>query len=496
MATDIDLLIALSGSERVTGQLGSVTSNLATLKTQGLQAMQGVRGLSSAFDAMSGSGKLSAESIVQMTNLLPLLSAAGPAGLAIAGLGTLALQLHKANDAADRKEMEEQAKRIKQVEEAAKDATTGLRAFQKAIAEGSTREEADLAAKRAQLAKDTENTAKESQDNITRLMGELEDLRARQRKLRSEMPATQEDLVRHVLTLEEVETSIRDTAFAIANVVVAEDQFYESAGDANRALDDQTTILTKWMTDSERATAITRALAAAEGMVADEVARTARAEEARADALLRAQMIVAERDPEDRMRRARALAKQKAAGAPEDFDAMAAAQQRLGMMTQQALGELGAAAFDQYANAMERVIDGQNAFGKNSGRAMQNAASATLKSLGQQSAAMAVMHLAMAAAGATGGWFPTAQYGTPTANLKAAALFGSVAVLAGVGGAALSVKPASGGGGGGSGGGDRGGGSGSGGGPNVSVTVIGNLDDAAANDLGRRIAQAMARGDA
>lgn len=170
-------------------------------------------------------------------------------------------------------------------------------------------------------------------------------------------------------------------------------------------------------------------------------------------------------------------------------------QQRLGQMAEQAIGGVAAAAFDQYANAVDRVIDGQNAFNKGSGRALQNATSNIMKQVGREAAVYAVMETAKGIAASTG---PAglAAFGDPSGHFAAAATFASVAALAGVSAGALSVK---GGNGGGSGGGNGGGG-GSGdagspsGGPHISVVVIGSLDTQARKDLAAQLAEEFAQG--
>lgn len=155
------------------------------------------------------------------------------------------------------------------------------------------------------------------------------------------------------------------------------------------------------------------------------------------------------------------------------------------------LGSVAGDAFDQYANAMDRVIDGQNAFSKSAGRAMQNALAATLHSIGRQAAVEAGMEGARALAA-----LATHRYADAGNHAAAAAAFLGVAAAAGVGAGAMSVKPSSGGRGSGVGG-DSGGGSGvaSGrGGPTINVYPIGVLDYDAARSLGAQLAQAFAEG--
>jgi len=479
MAADIDLLIALSGSEQVKSQLGGVQLNLAQLRTQGLQAMQGMRGLEGAFDALSGKGKLSAESITQLSNLLPMLGTAGPAGLAVAGLGALTLHLFKAHEEAKRQEIAEEAERIKKLDQAARDAVVGLSAFQKAISEGKTREEAGIARSRAQGAKDAENALKREREESERLFSELSKLRAEEKALTAETGGGTSAVIDRIFALDRVRAQIDETVFALTNLTIGTDDSTRAAGENARALDRQEQSLKGNLKVIEQI-----------GIPVLEAYLIKKREEAK----LSREITALGRDVDVGITKEQADALNLLANGAPGVNAFALAVSQLGFITVHAIGDLGAAAFDQYADAMERVIDGQNAFSASSGRAARNAAASTLKALGQQAAAQATMHLAMAAAGSFG-WINVAMYGTPADNLKAAALFGSVAAAAGVGGAALSVKSGGGGGGGGarpdrdSGGTDRGG-------PSYQVTVIGNLDDQSAADLVRRLRQAEERGDA
>ena len=158
-------------------------------------------------------------------------------------------------------------------------------------------------------------------------------------------------------------------------------------------------------------------------------------------------------------------------------------QERLGAMAESAIAGAGAAAFDQYGAAMERVVDGNNAFNKSSGRAMQNALSATLKQVGQRAAIEATMETAYGVAALTP--YGAAIYGPPGQHFAAAAMFASVAAITGASGAALSVKSGGGGGGGGSGRGNAGGGKTL----NLSLTVVGTLDTQSRKDLFSQLAQ-------
>lgn len=163
--------------------------------------------------------------------------------------------------------------------------------------------------------------------------------------------------------------------------------------------------------------------------------------------------------------------------------------QALGAMAQQALGGVAVAAFDQYAEAMDRAIDGQNMFTKSSGRAMQVALANTLHSIGRQAAVEAGMEGARALA--------AYAVGSPTASIHAAsaAAFLAVAASAGVGAGAMSVKPAGGGGAG--AGSDRGGRSGrdSGdGGSRNTYVFIGTMDTQARKDFIRQLDEERAEG--
>jgi hypothetical protein len=177
--------------------------------------------------------------------------------------------------------------------------------------------------------------------------------------------------------------------------------------------------------------------------------------------------------------------------ATEEINYYSASLVEVGQMVTSSVGGLGADAFEQYYEAMDRVIDGQAAFGKSSGRAAQAAVGGTMRSLGQQAAVQATFELALAAAAGTSGFFGKQMYGSPGEHLKSAALFGAVAVAAGAAGAGLSVQ------------GMRGGESGSGpmrmegrNGPTFRITVVGSLDDEAAGTLLQRLESAADRHDA
>ena len=166
-------------------------------------------------------------------------------------------------------------------------------------------------------------------------------------------------------------------------------------------------------------------------------------------------------------------------------------QDRLGQMAARSIGGVGAAAFDRYADAIDRVIDGQNAFSKSSGRALQNATSEILKQVGREAAVYAIMETAKGIAASTGP-AGVAAFGDPGGHFAAAATFAAVAAAAGVGAGALSVK---GGGGSGSGSG-RDDGSGASGGRVVNLTVveIGVLDTESRKRLGAQLREEILEG--
>lgn len=166
--------------------------------------------------------------------------------------------------------------------------------------------------------------------------------------------------------------------------------------------------------------------------------------------------------------------------APTAFDVAAAAAMHF--------GEVGTGAFDVYADAMEESLSIQSLLSQRTGRAMQNALAATLRSVGREAAASAVMEAAKGTAAATG-LFDEKKFGSATGHFAAAAMFGSVAGLAGIGSASVSVQP------GGSPGSREsraGGRVGTGGGAGIQVTVIGSLDDEARRQLAQRLAEEIA----
>lgn len=167
--------------------------------------------------------------------------------------------------------------------------------------------------------------------------------------------------------------------------------------------------------------------------------------------------------------------------------------EQVGFMAASAVGGIATDAFNQYADAWDRVIDGQNAFNKSSGRAMQNALAGTLRAVGQEAAARAIMETAMGIA-ASSGPLGLATYGDPSKHFAAAAMFASVAALAGVGSAALSVKPAGGGGGGRGGGGGSGGSAAGGRNVTVNVTTFGTFDFEQKRVLAQAVQEAIAEG--
>lgn len=162
---------------------------------------------------------------------------------------------------------------------------------------------------------------------------------------------------------------------------------------------------------------------------------------------------------------------------------------RIGQTALYSVGQVGAEAFDAYADALDKTVSLNELASASLDRTAQNIAAGQVRAIGRQAAVEGAFYGAKALASlAMYDYNAAATYGQASA-----AMFG-VAALAGVASGALSVKPGGGPGRGRGRGAD--GGSFGPGGPTVNVTVIGNLDDESAQDLGRRIAKAMSQGDA
>lgn len=157
------------------------------------------------------------------------------------------------------------------------------------------------------------------------------------------------------------------------------------------------------------------------------------------------------------------------------------------------LGSVGGGAFDAYADAMDRSISVQSLLSQQTGRAMQNVVASTLRGIGSEAAANAVMETAKGIAASTGP-AGVAAFGNPGGHFAAAGMFASVAALAGVGSGALSVKPGGGGGGGGGGSSRDGRSSEASDSPMVNVTVIGAPDWDGKRELAKWVAEVAASG--
>lgn len=171
------------------------------------------------------------------------------------------------------------------------------------------------------------------------------------------------------------------------------------------------------------------------------------------------------------------------------LEAQARVYDELAQIAANALGGIAVGAFDAYVAAMERSISINSLLSESTGRAMQNVLASVLKSVGAQAAAQAIMELAYGVAAMTP--WGRGVYGDPAFHFKSAALFGSVAVLAGMGSAGLSVNTG-GGGGGGSAGNDR---QESGKTATVQLFIFGRPDRASLRDLARQVQEEMAAGD-
>ena len=156
----------------------------------------------------------------------------------------------------------------------------------------------------------------------------------------------------------------------------------------------------------------------------------------------------------------------------------------IAMTVVNSFGSLGSHAFDKYYRAIDRVIDGKNAFGASSARAAQAAFSQMMKNLGMQAAGLAAYEFGLAAA-SSAGFLGALALGSPTQHLKAGALFASVATAAGVGSAATSTKSHR---------SRESKGSPGKSGPKYRVTIIGALDDQGARDLIGRLHEKQAVG--
>ncbi len=165
-----------------------------------------------------------------------------------------------------------------------------------------------------------------------------------------------------------------------------------------------------------------------------------------------------------------------------------AAMEEVAAIAESAIAGTAAGAFDVYADALDETVSLNNLASASFGRAMQNMAASTIRSVGQQAAIKAGYALAE-------GFFLLANKDFQGAkdSFQAAAIYTGVAAAAGVGSGLVSVS---------GGGGGRLGGGGSGGGDtkaepavNQYITVVGTLDADAAENLERQLREARERRD-
>lgn len=475
---DVDLLITVANAE-ANAALAQTNNALGRIRSSGLQAVQAARGLDAAFDALGGSGKFGAENIAQLSSLLPLLGSAGPMGLAIAGAGLLTTKLFQMHQEAKKQEIAEEASRVKALADATLDAATGLRAMQKALSEGKSITEALLARDEAQTGKDFENVAANSAKRLKELQAELDGLRQKEAELNAQSPRTLAELLEKDEALQKVKKEIEETAHAMANVVVVEDQSVESFRQASIEIRNQRDAMNeacKAAEDYEEAMAEMLAqMASTMSGLATMFGDSGKEEglPGMADGYVETTGIM--------------------------VDATISATEMIRAQWEQTRAAIEGALilgaipmFDAYADALDKTVSLNALFSESSGRAFQNAASGIARQIGH----IAMIHVAEELAlAATTAMNPAAAalYGPAPAHLKAAGAWAIVAGAAGVGAGLASVAPGGGSGGAPSVNGRERGGSGEGTGTQVFVTVIGTLDERGAESLAEQISSVQRR---
>lgn len=154
-----------------------VETEIKGFRTQAVGAIQGLGGLENVFDALSGKGQLSAGTISQLTQLLPLL--ASPAGAATTAIGALGIGLLKVYEAEKKVEEKRLDGMLKETNKQARAAAKGWEEYFKAIEEGMTDQEAELA---RVLGTRSELLDQQSE----RFQKSTADIKARNEKLREE----------------------------------------------------------------------------------------------------------------------------------------------------------------------------------------------------------------------------------------------------------------------------------------------------------------------
>ena len=466
---DIDIVIALQGGEKVKAQLTGVTQQTQALAASANTAGTAIDGSSKAFDtlgkSMSGVAKgaaLANGSLGAGASILLSLGQGGIVGAAAAAFGFLASQILRSVEEAEKLEKAELDKHMKNVEEAAIAASAGLRAFQKAMAEGKTEEEARELEGLAQASANFAQSQMNSIESVQRLTADLESLRAQESALLNVRGESILEAIRNGQALDDVRLQIQHTAQAIADSIEVQTAGVSVSRDATLAIN-----------------------AEAEARKANDAAINAEAK-ARAD-LNAAARESAQDVPEGRS--AFATISASAVVAAVDVQTAAAsivsANDAIAASFQASIAGAAVGSISSMATALGQAAASGRLNAKDFGKILRQQAADAINAFGAQATVRAAFELAAGIAE-----FPAGNH-----HFVAAAKFAAVAALAGFAAGAI----------GGGGGGGRGGGTA----PSVTsipdgpsgrddvrllpsfhFTIIGNLDTEAREDLLRQLREA------